>query len=417
MRKSLFVLVACCSLSVVCAIGNSGWVVDSRQEFGEDGHVREIIDDTASNDTLVNAQERENSVGVRQENFDLVEAPMIPYQHVHVLKACCSLAYARPLELEREGSVKLFYRGTNDTDEFAGFIKEVGYNVDDDSGRINTLVVSFPGTRGGGTLKESIGDIFTDLWAFGEDGGFVNSLQREGVAVHSSFAEEVMCFYASMLRAIKSYINEKVKEIHFTGHSKGGGEAILAALRFASDIKRDIGANNSVFQYVFGNEAQEVFSLFRSVFGRDNAIKVFTFSAPAVINKNGKDLFYEVIGRKNVVCIFKNLDIVPDLPYLAGKGLRPIGIQANISKGSELGYQEEVNRIVESCEEGVWMVTSEFVKNFVMKSHKLDGFNEDLIWMIMRRIEGNYENDPNMDENIMGIDRKPILRKLMIWKQ
>ena len=63
------------------------------------------------------------------------------------------------------------------------------------------------------------------------------------------------------------------------------------------------------------------------------------------------------------------------------------------------------------------MVTSEFVKNFVMKSHKLDGFNEDLIWMIMRRIEGNYENDPNMDENIMGIDRKPILRKLMIWKQ
>ena len=262
-----------------------------------------------------------------------------------------------------------------------------------------------------------VGDIFTDLWAFGEDGGFVNSLQREGVAVHSSFAEEVMCFYASMLRAIKSYINEEVKEIHFTGHSKGGGEAILAALRFASDIKRDIGANNSVFQYVFGNEAQEVFSLFRSVFGRDNAIKVFTFSAPAVINKNGKDLFYEVIGRKNVVCIFKNLDIVPDLPYLAGKGLRPIGIQANISKGSELGYQEEVNRIVESCEEGGWMVTSEFVKNFVMKSHKLDGFNEDLIWMIMRRIEGNYENDPNMDENIMGIDRKPILRKLMIWKQ
>lgn len=281
------------------------------------------------------------------------------------------------------------------------------------------------------TLKAAVSDLIADIKGIGDDGGFADSLEREGVVVHSGFAKEIMEFYEAMLNEINSY--EKVREIHFTGHSKGGGVAILTALKFASDVER--GRINR--------------------FQDENAIKVATFAAPCVLNSKGIKMFHDVIGPYNGICIYKNLDAVPYLPFAlsvlpkkwtGGADFRHVGVQANISKkGKEvLGSVLEMVGIKPSPAKGIDLLCEivktldnpgELIKKVerlhnpgglaletifqagkdVYNAHLMGNFSGNQIQEICDRVVINWRKR-SVDRNTIARDENPLLKSLMFWK-
>ncbi len=431
MRKSLFVLVACCSLNMVCAQRNTEWGTSATRSRPLQSAIAKIAEDPVISKNYIN----------------------------EVLKDCCSLAYEEESELQKRG-FKLFYRGGIENegkkDKFAGFIRQ-----EDDK-----LIVSFPGTRldekliklaselaescretlkwlvpgmksdrdvdvlaglissgskavrDASALKAAVSDLIADIKGIGDDGGFADSLEREGVVVHSGFAKEVMEFYEAMLDEINSY--KGVREIHFTGHSKGGGVAILTALKFASDVERG-GINR---------------------FQDENAIKVATFAAPCVLNPEGADMFHNIIDPYNAICIYKNLDAVPYLPFalsaLPNKwtgwaNFFHVGVQANISKkgrevlGSllemtgmrQLSLKELIEKAVGLRNPGwlaAWKVILQTGKD-VYNAHLMANFSYDSVNEIVGRISDNYKKDQNMSRNRIGRGKRPFFRSLAFWKK
>ncbi len=229
MKKSLFVLLVCCSLSMVCAQGNGDFVIDIQQDqvIGNRHEVSEVVGDSTSFSsgqvTLVQNSETEDDFVDSQSNQvvleqfpEIEEGPMVPVEDVVLLKAYCSLAYVDPNQLKENpkefGIEELFYRGgkTSTPRKFAGFVKRVG----------KTIIVSFPGTRLSNSWGEFFSDVHADIRILGRDGEFL--LNRSGVDAHPGFAREVADFFDEMLKKVRKSMSKDVNEIRFTGHSKGG---------------------------------------------------------------------------------------------------------------------------------------------------------------------------------------------------
>ncbi len=200
-------------------------------------------------------------------------------------------------------NTELFYGNNN---EYVGIVRKI-----DDK-----LIVAFPGTR---TDKNFFDDFLKDIQFVGNDGGY-------GVSAHSGFAKDVMKLLGNMIEKIKEQTkNGNINEIWFTGHSKGGGEAILAALKFATYLDSEVKDNEPL-----------------SVFCNENRIRVFTFSAPAVIDKKTKDCLYDCIGNHNIICAHRKSDMIPWSSNFAStvakafkitdKELVPAGIRTKLAK-------------------------------------------------------------------------------------
>ena len=178
----------------------------------------------------------------------------------------------------------------------------------------NRLIVAFPGTRDL-TTREGLKDLLTDATFVGDNGGD-SSLSKIGV--HGAFAKDVKSFSEEMIKAIKKIKGEdKVDEIWFTGHSKGGGEAILASYLFANYVKTK------------GDDAL-------SVFHRKNRVKAFTFSAPTVVDERTKKIFHDEIGAPNIIRVHKKPDAVPAIAQIVG--LVPLGYGFELPKPENLNY-------------------------------------------------------------------------------
>ena len=243
-----------------------------------------------------------------------------------------------------------------------------------------------------------------------------------------------MEFYEAMQDQINSY--DGVEEICFTGHSKGGAVAILTALRYAFDTQ-------------YGKLKK---------FRIHNAIKVYTFAAPCVLNDEGVSLFHRIIDPYNAICIYKNLDAVPYLPFAfsvlperwkKGADFYHIGVQANISKSgkevldsalemtgikslfnkksmtnldvvSSLKKQVEQMKIAENPVKLALNIASNIASQIgkdIGKAHLIANFSDDSISEIVDRIKGNYDLNQEMGRNRIGRDSRPFLRSLAFWKK
>lgn len=218
---------------------------------------------------------------------------------IRTLRQSCSLAYDKinqfknPKKVDSSVDVTPFYKNG----EYMGVVQQVE----------NKLIVSFPGTRFG--RKEGLVDAIKDAKFVGDNKGYSSV---KGVYTHAAFSKDVMEVFDAMIETIKSK-SDNASEIWFTGHSKGGGEAILAAYQFASYVKTKIKDDN-------------VLSKFRE----KNRVKVFTFSAPSVVNEAGKELFHNTIGKQNIICVHVKPDAVPKVTDYAG--FVPVGVRMKIEK-------------------------------------------------------------------------------------
>ena len=325
------------------------------------------------------------------------EGPMVTYSHVDVLKGCCALSYSPVIELEKleeTDDVRLFFREiTHSESSFAGLTKKVG----------TTLVVAFPGTRTSHSMGTLMSDVKADISGLGSDGGFVttlaNTLAKKDIVAYPGFSKEVMLFYNEMFRRISSY--DGISEIHFTGHSKGGGISILSALKYAVDSR---------VRFV------------------KPSIKVFTFAAPPVLNAVGVDFFHDIIGEYNAICIYNNTDIVPyssmffSLFSWWGKdsSYRHVGIQANISKtmSKASDVKAEAEKIIADGIANGWSMSlaAKHLLKLSLASHGLDSFSCEAIREVMQRMRGRYSVNPYMDRNEIGRDATPFFASLMFWK-
>lgn len=326
---------------------------------------------------------------------EIIEGPMVSYSFVDVLKGCCALAYT-PLikleELQEADDIGLFFREEGRSEKsFAGLTKKIG----------DALIVAFPGTRTGHSVGSLISDVKADAKGMGKDEGFVQSLglsefATSKIVAYPGFASEVIMFYRKMFQQIEKYTG--IREIYFTGHSKGGGVSILSALKYALDPQNHF---------------------------TKNAIKVFTFATPPVLNTAGLHLFHRTIGEYNAVCIYKNADIVP---YSAmffkffswfGKdtGYHHVGIQANISKHTDKvsDFSTEVQGMVAECTANGWAVSviAQNLLKVALAAHSLDDFSCEAIREVMQRMRGNYGVNPYMDRNKIGRDERPLFA---FWK-
>ncbi len=254
------------------------------------------------------------------------------------------------------------------------------------------MIIAFPGTRTDQMLGTVIIDVAEDASMFGsDDGGFSNSIGMENVLVHNGFAKEIMEFWKNMMVYVGKHTN--YNEVYFIGHSKGGGMALLTALKYVCENSIPKGSN---------------------------FVKIFTFAAPAVFRgKEGYDFFHQHIDGRNTICIYKNLDIVPCL--VPGYFVH-VGILANISKKLESmgNIKEEVSGLgtsLAACVSSnaktsalkvVAALTKHIASNAV-KSHFLTNFSRAQIREVMERIKKNYFEDPEMDFSEMGREKSPAL--------
>ena len=302
-------------------------------------------------------------------------APLIEYGFVNNLKEMSALVYGELVndegtgleDIERNGGIELFFRG--DSREETCFAGAVMQSED-------KLIVAFPGTRfvGSAPLGAGFSDLIADVNCCtsdgGSDGGFVEEL---GINfVHPGFAKEVMDFWSNLTQCIQRHSN--YNEIFFTGHSKGGAIALLAAFKFAHDHQ---GL-------------------------RPNFIKVFTFSAPAVFSERSRDIIHKYIDGRNIVCLYKNGDAIPAatmpaIPWLKGSFVHA-GIQANITANQEkiCDLSEEIqpfaNFVISSiAQQRVDIVAlGKCIGSVLLKKHSLDGFSISQVREVMERIKANY---------------------------
>lgn len=263
---------------------------------------------------------------------------------IQELHQSCSLAYDSQdrfkdsKKVGSSGNITPFYKD----EEYMGIVRQVE----------DRLIVSFPGTRFG--RKEGVGDTIKDIKFLGSDGRY-SSLQ--GVSTHAAFSKDVMEVFDAMIEIIKSK-SGNASEIWFTGHSKGGGEAILAAYKFALYVKTKIGDDN-------------VLSKFRE----KNRIKVFAFSAPGVVNEKGRELLYDLICNQNIICVHKKPDVVTKVTDYPG--FVPVGVRMKMEKPKTKSYVAGL-----------------------FSSHSLDNFGEseyEKIVNMARYVNAKYDPKPVSD--------------------
>ncbi len=316
---------------------------------------------------------------VGAEAPQVVRAPFVDHTFVNELKGLCSLVRGKLVDedgtgleaLEREGKIGLFFRGTSKEEaNFAGMVQKIG----------NRLVVVFPGTRCEHFVGTTASDVVTDVRFRGDDGGFLESIGEGGV-VHAGFAKEVMEFWPNLSACMARFSG--YDEVFFTGHSKGGGVALLTAFKYAHEHHDEMVRC-------------------------PNFVKVFTFSAPPVFSEGLRNTFHESIDGRNVVCIYTNRDAVPysALPV----DLTHVGMPANISF-CQVPVEEatqEARFIVEKLY-GIYKGSSadavalaQWAVSTIVDSHCLDGFSAGQIREVMERMKANYSKNPYMDLNAMG---------------
>ncbi len=131
-------------------------------------------------------------------------------------------------------------------------------------------------------------------------------LDLSGV-IHQGFSEIVDVLFDDLSKALKVFDTgdsaSSRKELIFTGHSLGGALAVLSAARWAG--KNDFLANK---------------------------VKIITFSAPRVGDKDFADSLYGKISRENVVNFACETDAVPRVPFSLWKmtGYVPLGLQISV---------------------------------------------------------------------------------------
>ena len=268
---------------------------------------------------------REEKRRVRPRS-DLPVATSVDYRFVNKLKAMSSLVYDYSTlvaadktglkALEQKGEFALFFRGTSrEESNFAGMVNKIG----------NRLIITFPGTRTDRPVSSV--DKAANIHYKGDDGGFLESVEGDGF-VHAGFAKEVMEFWPNLSACIARFSG--YNEVFFTGHSKGGGVALLAALKYA---------------YEHHDEMVRC----------PNFVKVFTFAAPQVFSKESAETFHGNLEDRNVICIRKSLD--PFIGLSEMFSFVPVGTQATaaltgINPHSLDGFSDdELRHIIEQIQE------------------------------------------------------------------
>ena len=255
-------------------------------------------------------------------NQEFVEAPLVRPEFVSYLQTRANLAYGPVRDLrEVDGLTPFFTDAVEHTDEtLAGFVEK----------RRQYVIVAFPGTY-------RWSDVWKDVSIFSSDGGYSRSVwENESIKVHPAFAKDVQSFFGTMNNLIGEVDGQ---EIFFTGHSKGGGTATIAALKYA---KTKVGIL------------------------KQSQLKVFAFSSPPVLDINAVNSYHKLIGELNHVNIYNNWDVIPYLPLQLK--FYHAGIQANVNA----------------------------------KGHGIATFTRERVQPLMRRIEKNYRINPFMSRYEMG---------------
>lgn len=261
----------------------------------------------------------------------LKEAPLTDHEFVSYLQRMSDLVYKPVSELHLNNNISLFFTDpSNQKDEtFAGFVER----------REGRTIVAFPGTRDMPNLFSKLCriDIRKDISIFSSDAGYCRAISTDSkLKVHPSFATDVQKSFSQITTLIGDISNGN--EIFFTGHSKGGGTATLAALKYAIYKRAEL---------------------------RKSQVKVFTFCQPPVLNESALELYHEIIGERNHINIYNNRDFVPYLP---------------LSKFYHAGIQVNVNA----------------------SGHTITDFDERRINSLMERLEHRYKLNPLMNRYEMG---------------
>lgn len=260
----------------------------------------------------------------------LREAPLTDHEFVSYLQRMSDLAYTPVSDLQENDEITLFFTDPNDQKDetFAGFVKK----------KDEKTIVAFPGTRNN-NLRLLLLDGRKDIDIFSSDSGFCRAISTDSkLKVHPAFATDVQKSFSQITALIGDISNDN--EIFFTGHSKGGGTATLAAFRYVAERRAELSPSQ---------------------------VKVFTFCEPPVLNEKALELYHGLIGERNHINIYNNGDIVPYLPL---SKFYHAGIQLN-AKASLL-------------------------------EHTITGFNEMKINTLMERLERRYRTNPLMSRYEMG---------------
>lgn len=299
-------------------------------------------------------------------------------EFVRALHGYCMEARKDVGDLRNDNRLGLFSRARDgepvNQSNFGGIVAREG----------RKLIVAFPGTRTDQFAETLVADVKADLgvyplW-FG-DGGFADAVGEPEILVHAGFARVVEGYWDDMVARIEEA--GEFDEIYFTGHSKGGGVALLSALKYAQ--KQRIPRST-------------------------HKVKVFTFAAPAVFRGDpGVELFYRHIDGLDAVCLYKNTDMVPysTQPF----DCRHVGIQGNIDL-----LKEDVKKIggglFSIVKAGYHVYKKEWLKAVselpntfqpvFIENHYLEQFTGEQIDAEMEVINYNYQHHPEMSINFMG---------------
>ncbi|KAJ2155745.1 hypothetical protein J3F82_000228 [Coemansia sp. RSA 637] len=106
-----------------------------------------------------------------------------------------------------------------------------------------------------------------------------------GAIVHAGFAESTNAVYPHILKNIRAAAEDNPDyKIVFVGHSLGGANAVLSALKFAKDN-----------EYI------------------KDSIRVWTFGQPRVGNRQFSEYYTEMLGNQTYRITYQG-DIVPHVP-------------------------------------------------------------------------------------------------------
>jgi len=232
------------------------------------------------------ADVRGMAAGGNQQNENFLAGTHIPGRVAHVLRDLCLKVYDG-----REG-----LRGVEGIErDFSLFLPDQAERAGDLSGVVsrltgtNSLVVTFPGSRTESPrlMERDWASNFDILRPRGDDGFSAQFGEREFL-VHPGYARKVNGYWNNMMTEIENA--GPFDEIYFTGHSKGGGVALLSALKYAHENPHLIGQHR---------------------------IKVVTFCAPPVFwGAQGTQLFYGHLDHSDVARFYKTIDLIPSIPQI-----------------------------------------------------------------------------------------------------
>ncbi len=218
--------------------------------------------------------------GRNQQNENFLAETCVPGRIASVLVDLCSAVYEGEEGLCKVGGIeKNFSLFFNQAGDFSGAVSRLRGT--------NSLVVTFPGSRTKSKIL-MLRDWFINFSVcrpLGDD-GFSARLGEKDCLVHPGYARDVNGYRNDMMAKIKNA--RSFDDIYFTGHSKGGGEALLGALMYARENPDLIGRHK---------------------------IKVVTFCAPPVFwGDRGTQSFYGHLDKSDVARFYTNMDPVPSVP-------------------------------------------------------------------------------------------------------